>query len=522
MWAYFKEKGQPRGSGPERNIMEHETRHLPPRILTACSLRMPAPMVIIASLILVATAGAQDHRFVLAVKGGVATLVGGPPDSARFPIQNNYGVVASYRLTDRWLLSFDLSSYKLYNDVTAASSFSFGGNQENATSVWKAVRIGAATSRLLFSPENVFNAAVGLGGGLMIWKHVDPASDTALKVRGARNETVDYSASEIFVTAVGGIELAFSPRLSLTWNLSADHLTTAGAEFQTGVNSARPRWLIGSSLLLSFSFGPRSPRQQWKSEQSWMSAKTARVQPVDTAADRDSGQVPDETDECPDTPRGIAVDGRVRGVDSDGDGVNDDRDDCPNTESRARGKVDIFGCPVDSDFDGLPDYLDDCPFNRIGAQIDTNGCPIDTDADGIPDGLDDCPNTLYGVEVDRYGCIDLPILDQPLVLHIDYAPGSFEVDPVNLEKIRELARILNFVPDIKLEINGYTDDIGKARANKLLSEKRARRVRDYLVALDVAQHRIKVSGRGETSFLAPNQTAEGRAKNRRVEIVFYR
>ena len=477
---------------------------------------MPRAIVIMASLLLAATTGAHDHKYALGVKGGAATLSGGASDSAKFTFQKEYGAAFSYRFKDRWQFSFDLSTYKLYNDITAGSSFTFGGNKDNATAAWKATRIGAGVSRLLFSPENILNITVGLGGGLMIWKYVDPAGDTTLKVRGARNETVDYSASEIFVSAAGGIELTLSRRLSLKWNLSADHLTTAGAEFQVDVNSARPRWLMGSSLMLSFSFGPPSPRQQWKSEQPWTSMAPASIT---STADRDGDDVPDEADDCPGTPRGVIVDRRGCAIDSDGDGVGDDRDDCPNTEPRARGKVDIFGCPVDSDFDGVPDYLDACPFNQIGAQVDADGCPVDSDADGIPDGLDDCPNTLYGVEVDRYGCIDLPILSKPLVLHIDYAPGSFEVDPVNLEKIRELARILNFVPDIKLEINGYTDNIGKARANRLLSEKRARRVRDYLVALDVAEYRIKVFGQGESSFVATNKTAEGRAQNRRIEIV---
>jgi hypothetical protein len=483
---------------------------------------MPRAIVIIACLLLAATTGAHDHKYAVGVKGGVATLSGGPSDATKFPLQNRYGVVFSYRFHDRWLLDFDLSTYKLYNDTTAGSSFTFGGGRDNATATWKTTRIGATASRLLFSSNSILNITVGLGGGLMIWKYLDPASDTTLKVRGARNETVDYSASEIFLTTAGGIELVLSRRLSLKWSLSADHLTTAGTEFQTGVNSTRPRWLMGSSLMLSFSFGPPSPRKQWKSEQSWTSTAAATTKPVIAPIDRDDDGVPDGVDDCPGTPRGLIVDGRGCAVDSDGDGVNDDRDDCPDTEPRARGKVDIFGCPVDSDFDGVPDYLDVYPFNQIGAQVDADGCPLDSDVDGIPDGLDDCPNTLYGVEVDRYGCIDLPILSEPLVLHIDYAPGSFEVDPVNLEKVKELARILNFVPDIKLEINGYTDNIGKARANKLLSEKRARRVRDYLVALDVAEYRIKVFGQGESSFIATNKTAEGRAKNRRVEIIFYR
>jgi OOP family OmpA-OmpF porin len=209
-------------------------------------------------------------------------------------------------------------------------------------------------------------------------------------------------------------------------------------------------------------------------------------------------------------------------LDTDGDGVPDGLDDCPDTSPESKGKVDIYGCPVDSDFDGLPDFLDRCPTNRIGAVVDSTGCPVDSDADGVPDGLDDCPATMYGVEVDRYGCIDLSVFDKPLVLNIDYPSGSFEIDPNSKMKLQKLAGILNFVPHIRMEINGYTDNIGTSVANQKLSEKRANRVRDYLVTLGVAAERIQVFGRGEDNFVASNQTAEGRAKNRRIEIVFYK
>ena len=54
------------------------------------------------------------------------------------------------------------------------------------------------------------------------------------------------------------------------------------------------------------------------------------------------------------------------------------------------------------------------------------------------------------------------------------------------------------------------------------SEKRARRVRDYLVGLGIATDRIKVFGLGETNFRESNSSSAGRAKNRRIEIVFYK
>ncbi|HPC11117.1 MAG TPA: OmpA family protein [candidate division Zixibacteria bacterium] len=55
-----------------------------------------------------------------------------------------------------------------------------------------------------------------------------------------------------------------------------------------------------------------------------------------------------------------------------------------------------------------------------------------------------------------------------------------------------------------------------------MSEKRANRVRDFLAAQGVAESRMSVNGRGETGFVASNETAEGRALNRRIEIVFYK
>jgi outer membrane protein OmpA-like peptidoglycan-associated protein len=243
---------------------------------------------------------------------------------------------------------------------------------------------------------------------------------------------------------------------------------------------------------------------------------------VQAGSDIDRDGVPDVWDDCPHTLRGAFVDGRGCALDSDSDGVPDGLDHCPDSPTSAVGMVDIYGCPIDSDFDGIPDYADACPANPVGAVVDSSGCPLDSDNDGVYDGLDDCPYTLVGIEVDRYGCIDLSMLSEPMVLNIDYPSGSYEIDPNNRARVENLARVLSFVSSVRLEINGYTDNIGTSRANQALSEKRARRVRDFLVAKGVAADRMTVYGRGETSFVASNQTAEGRAKNRRIEIVFYK
>ncbi len=80
------------------------------------------------------------------------------------------------------------------------------------------------------------------------------------------------------------------------------------------------------------------------------------------------------------------------------------------------------------------------------------------------------------------------------------------------------ARTLLQNPDLKVDIVGYTDNIGSARYNKQLSLKRANAVKNYLVARGVDAARINTVGMGEDNPVASNKTAEGRALNRRIEF----
>jgi outer membrane protein OmpA-like peptidoglycan-associated protein len=118
--------------------------------------------------------------------------------------------------------------------------------------------------------------------------------------------------------------------------------------------------------------------------------------------DADGDGVINETDQCPDTPRGALVDSVGCPLDADGDGVFDGLDQCPDTPSGAF--VDERGCPTDTDADGVPDGIDVCPNTPVGATVDENGCPTDADDDGVFDGLDQCPDTPLGAEVDAVGC----------------------------------------------------------------------------------------------------------------------
>jgi outer membrane protein OmpA-like peptidoglycan-associated protein len=80
--------------------------------------------------------------------------------------------------------------------------------------------------------------------------------------------------------------------------------------------------------------------------------------------------------------------------------------------------------------------------------------------------------------------------------------------------------MLNQHPDLRLTIEGHTDNVGNPAANQVLSEQRARAVRETLVATyGIAAGRLDAAGLGDTKPAAPNSTPEGRQSNRRVELV---
>jgi len=98
---------------------------------------------------------------------------------------------------------------------------------------------------------------------------------------------------------------------------------------------------------------------------------------------------------------------------------------------------------------------------------------------------------------------------------------DFDSDELRPESGPELARLAEFMkshPDIKVVIEGHTDDVGKEDYNQALSERRARATLEALVALGIARGRMKSIGYGETKPLVPNESEDARQTNRRVEV----
>ena len=143
--------------------------------------------------------------------------------------------------------------------------------------------------------------------------------------------------------------------------------------------------------------------------------------------------------------------------------------------------------------------------------------PKDTDGDGVIDSLDKCPNTLAGAKVDANGCVQEK---QKISLpNIEFEPNKTVLAAGGKDKLESVVNFLQSQQEVKIDVFGHTDAQGSDKANQKLSEGRARSVMDYLVSRGVDASRLSSKGYGETQPIATNETAEGRAQNRRVELL---
>jgi outer membrane protein OmpA-like peptidoglycan-associated protein len=97
--------------------------------------------------------------------------------------------------------------------------------------------------------------------------------------------------------------------------------------------------------------------------------------------------------------------------------------------------------------------------------------------------------------------------------------GKYDLRSEAREKLAKLSGIILAHPGLTLAVEGHTDSVGGDEANQKLSEQRADTVRSYLIGQGLSEARISSKGFGKTSPIADNDTATGRQKNRRVEIV---
>lgn len=137
--------------------------------------------------------------------------------------------------------------------------------------------------------------------------------------------------------------------------------------------------------------------------------------------------------------------------------------------------------------------------------------PVDSDKDGVPDDKDKCPGTPLGAFVSPYtGCWTLD--------HVLFNFDRADIRAAHQPMLSNIVEVLEKNPDMTVQLDGHCDGIGTAEYNMGLSARRAEAVKNFLVEEGIDASRITTKAYGFSKPIATNDTDEGRALNRRVEI----
>jgi OmpA-OmpF porin, OOP family len=141
---------------------------------------------------------------------------------------------------------------------------------------------------------------------------------------------------------------------------------------------------------------------------------------------------------------------------------------------------------------------------------------MDDDGDGVNNCDDKCPGSQAGQTIGPDGC-PVPVSIDLKGVNFDFDKSTLRPDAVAI--LSEATEILKRYPDLKVEVAGHTDSVGTDAYNQGLSERRAKAVYDYLTSNGVdASRLVGPNGYGESRPIDTNDTAEGRARNRRTEL----
>jgi OOP family OmpA-OmpF porin len=137
---------------------------------------------------------------------------------------------------------------------------------------------------------------------------------------------------------------------------------------------------------------------------------------------------------------------------------------------------------------------------------------IDSDGDTVCDEIDVCVGTPKGVKVDERGCWTI---EQSYLFDFDKSEVKQSFYPM----LDHIAKVMKDNPNMTIHLEGHTDSVGTEKYNQGLSERRANAIKKALIERTMAEPaRLKAVGYGEAKPIMTNETKEGRAKNRRVDL----
>ncbi|MCF6288755.1 MAG: OmpA family protein [Proteobacteria bacterium] len=175
---------------------------------------------------------------------------------------------------------------------------------------------------------------------------------------------------------------------------------------------------------------------------------------------------------------------------------------------------------LDGDNDGVSDANDRCPNSVAGAKVDSTGCEIvidgDDDRDGVANSRDLCPNSQAGAVVGDDGC-EVKVVIELQGVHFDTDKSTLKPESISI--LDAAVKTLGDHGTILVEVAGHTDSRASDAYNQSLSQRRAKVVFDYLTAHGINADRMTWKGYGESQPIATNETEDGRARNRRTELI---
>lgn len=176
---------------------------------------------------------------------------------------------------------------------------------------------------------------------------------------------------------------------------------------------------------------------------------------------------------------------------------------------------------IDTDQDGVPDYLDREPNTVSGVAVNTKGIAVDVNKNGIPDELESTLDARYARKGDMNtgdvtsgGDVIKKLIDDGYV-NVYFKFNSSQPETYSLESINYLIKYMNENPNASAQLVGYADAIGNPSYNQTLSEKRAMKVKEIMVASGIDAGRLTVTGNGEDASVEEG-SAPARQLVRRV------
>jgi OmpA-OmpF porin, OOP family len=266
---------------------------------------------------------------------------------------------------------------------------------------------------------------------------------------------------------------------------------------------------------LTFQFGGKDTDGDGIYDKEDACPEVAGLKQFNGCPDTDGDGIVDASDACP-TEFGLSA---LNGCpDKDGDGIADKDDACPD----ASGLASFKGCP-DTDKDGLADRDDKCP--TVAGPKSNGGCPVlDGDKDGVADKDDDCPSVAGPAS--NKGCPEVTaevvenIKIQAKSVYFNSGKSTFKTgDAETIASLEAIKQILKNYPNAKWSIEGYTDSTGSDKLNLKLSQDRANAIQKVLIENGIKAENLTAVGFGKAKPIASNKTKEGRAQNRRTEVI---